>query len=126
MIRRTRRLVRDAGSIAMRGSEMPAATMATLAERLPVLWGTSTAPWAWQAGEFWRMSLEKPIAFGQAWCALSFWPLQAWLAMARAGDSRRTPLPLALAGLWTGALNDAMKPVHRRVTRNARRLSRRR
>ncbi len=116
--------MRDAGSIAAKGAALPAATMATLAERLPVLWGTSTAPWTWQASEFWRMSLEKPIAFGQAWCALGCWPLQAWLAMARAGRGRRPALPLELAGLWTGALNDAIKPVHRRVTGNARRLSR--
>jgi hypothetical protein len=50
--RGTRSLVRDAGSIAAKGAALPAATMATLAERLPVLWGTSTAPWTWQASEF--------------------------------------------------------------------------
>jgi hypothetical protein len=116
--------VRDASSIALKGAALPAATMATLAERLPILWGTSTAPWAWQASEFWRMSFEKPIAFGQAWWALGLWPLEAWLAMARAGRGRRSPLPLELAGLWTGALHDAIRPVHRRVTGNARRLSR--
>jgi hypothetical protein len=119
-----KRLFRDAGRIAMHGSELPAATMLTLAHRLPILWATS--PSAWQQAELWRMSLEKPLVLARIWSALALSPLQFWLALARAwGPRGGAALPLELATLTTAALGDAIAPVHRRVTRNARRLSRR-
>jgi hypothetical protein len=119
-----RRLVRDAGRIVTRGSELPAATMLTLAHRLPLLWTAS--PGAWQQAELWRMSLEKPLVLGRVWAALALSPLQFWLAVARAwGPRDGAALPLELAALATAALGDTIGPVHRRVTRNARRLSRR-
>jgi hypothetical protein len=119
-----KRLVRDAGRIVLRGSELPAATMLTLAHRLPILWAIS--PSAWQQAEVWRMSLEKPLVLGRIWSALALSPLQFWLALARAwGPHGGAALPFELATLTTAALGDAIAPVHRRVTRNARRLSRR-
>lgn len=117
-------LFRDAGRIVAHGSELPAATMLTLAHRLPILWAVS--PTAWQQAELWRMSLEKPLVLGRAWTALALSPLQLWLAFARAwGPRGSAALPFELAALTTAAVGDAIAPVHRRVTRNARRLSRR-
>jgi hypothetical protein len=119
-----KRLFRDAGRIVTHGSELPAATMLTLAYRLPILWATS--PSAWQQAELWRMSLEKPLVLGHVWTALALSPLQVWLALARAwGPRGGATLPLELAALAPAALSDTIAPVHRRVTRNARRLSRR-
>jgi hypothetical protein len=42
-------MVRDASRIAVRSSELPAATALTLAHRVPILWATS--PSAWQQAE---------------------------------------------------------------------------
>jgi hypothetical protein len=120
----TARLVRDATQILIRGSELPAATMLTLAHRLPLLWVSN--PGAWQQAELWRMSLEKPLVLGHVWAAWTLSPLQFWLARARAwGPRGGAALPFELAALATAALGDAIGPVHRRVTSNARRLSRR-
>jgi hypothetical protein len=120
----TTRLVRDAARILTRSSELPAATMLTLAHRLPLLWAAN--PGAWQQAELWRMSLEKPLVLGHVWTAWALSPLQFWLAMARAwGPRGGAALPLEIAALATAALGDSIAPVHRRVTRNARRLSRR-
>ena len=119
-----RRLVRDAGRIAVRSSELPVATVLTLAHRVPILWATS--PSAWQQAELWRMSLEKPLVLGAVWTALALAPLQGWLALARAWGARGgAMLPFELAALGTAAIGDAVGTVHKRVTRNARRLSRR-
>jgi hypothetical protein len=119
-----KRLFRDYGRIVTHGSELPAAIMLTLAHRLPILWAIS--PSTWQQAELWRMSLEKPLVLGRAWTALALSPLQVWLALARAwGPRGGAALPLQLAALATAAVGDSIAPVHRRVTRNARRLSRR-
>jgi hypothetical protein len=119
-----RRLVRDAGRIAVRSSELPVATVLTLAHRVPILW--ATGPSAWQQAELWRMSLEKPLVLGAVWTALALAPLQGWLALARAWGARGgAMLPFELAALGTAAIGDAVGTVHKRVTRNARRLSRR-
>jgi hypothetical protein len=121
------RLVRDAAlaaRIVARGSELPAATMLTLVHRLPILWTAS--PGAWQQAELWRMSLEKPLVLGRVWADLALSPLRFWLAVARSwGPRGGAALPLELASLATAALDDVIGPIHRRVTRNARRLSRR-
>jgi hypothetical protein len=45
------------------GAALPAATATTLAHRLPLLAGLSSAPALWQAAEVWRMTWEKPVAF---------------------------------------------------------------
>lgn len=120
-----RRLARDAGRIAVRSGELPAATMLTLAHRVPILWASS--PSAWQQAELWRMTLEKPLVLGTAWTALALAPLQVWLALARAWGRRGgAALPFELAALGTAAMGDAIGTVHKRVTGNARRLSRRR
>jgi hypothetical protein len=118
------RLVRDLGRIATHGSELPSATLLTLAHRMPLLWATS--PSAWQQAELWRMALEKPLVLGRIWAGLALSPLHFWLALARAcGPHGGAALPLRLAALGTAAVGEAIAPVHRRVTRNARRLSRR-
>ena len=118
-----RRMVRDASRIAVRSSELPAATMLTLAHRVPILWATS--PSAWQQAELWRMSLEKPLALGAVCTALALAPLQGWLALARAwGAPGGIMLPIQLAALGTAAIGEAVGTVHKRVTGNARRLAR--
>jgi hypothetical protein len=120
-----RRLARDAGRIAVRSSELPTATMLTLAHRVPIFWASS--PSAWQQAELWRMTLEKPLVLAHVWTALALSPLQVWLALARAwGPRGGAALPFELAALGTAAMGDAIGTVHKRVTRNARRLSRRR
>ncbi|MGH6895445.1 MAG: hypothetical protein ACREJ5_02695 [Geminicoccaceae bacterium] len=119
-----RRLARDAGRIEMRSSELPTATMLTLAHRVPILWASS--PSAWQQAELWRMSLEKPLVLGRVWAALALSPLQVWMAFARAWGARgAAALPFELAALGTAAIGDAIGTVHKRVAGNARRLSRR-
>jgi hypothetical protein len=118
-----RRLARDAGRITVRSGELPTATMLTLAHRVPILWASS--PSAWQQAELWRMTLEKPLVLGHVWAALALAPLQVWLALAR-GPRGGAALPFELAALGTAAMGDAVGTVHKRVTRNARRLSRRR
>jgi hypothetical protein len=118
------RLVREAARIWTRGTELPGATLLTLAHRLPLLWLTS--PGAWHQAELWRMCLEKPLVAGHVWAAWSLAPLQFWLAVVRGlGPRGSAALPLELAALATAAVGDAIAPVHRRVTRNARRLARR-
>jgi hypothetical protein len=118
------RLVRDVGRIATHGSELPAATLLTLAHRMPLLWATS--PSAWQQAELWRMALEKPLVLGRIWTAWALSPLHFWLALARAwGSPGAAALPFELAALGTAAVGEAIAPVHRQVTRNARRLARR-
>jgi hypothetical protein len=120
-----RRLVRDAGRIAVLSSELPAATMLTLAHRVPILWASSRS--AWRQAELWRMTLQKPLALGAVWIALALAPLKVSLALARAWGSRSgAAFPFELAALGTAAMGDALGTVHKRVTRNARGLSRRR
>jgi hypothetical protein len=120
----TARLVREATRIWTRGAELPGATLLTLAHRLPLLWLAN--PGAWHQAELWRMCLEKPLVAGHVWASWSLAPLRFWLAVARGfGPRGSAALPLELATLATAAVGDAIAPVHRRVTRNARRLSRR-
>lgn len=120
----TARLMRETARIWTRGAELPGAILLTLAHRLPLLWLAN--PGAWQQAELWRMSLEKPLVAGHVWAAWSLAPLRFWLALARGvGPRRSAALPLELAALATAAVGDAIAPVHRRVTRNARRLARR-
>ena len=113
----TGRAARDAAALSTMAAAIPPATVLTLAHRLPILWGMSAAPAAWQSAELWRMTFEKPFAFWQSWCALALWP---WALAARTSSS-----PAALAAVSAGSARDALRPVHAKVTANARRLSRR-
>ena len=118
------RLGRDAARIATLAGAMPAATAVTLAHRLPLLAGAGQASALANAAEVWRMTLEKPLAFWQAWLASAGLPLQ--LCRLWAGGAGRPDLALRLAGAQFAALRAGLTPIHARVTGNARRLSRRR
>jgi hypothetical protein len=106
---------------------MPAASSVTLAHRLPILAGLSSASAFWQAAELWRMTLEKPVAFWQAWLALGPLPWQLcsiWAAALAPGRRQPELAPrLILAGL--GAMRRSLGPGQARAVANARRLARR-
>ena len=87
------RVSRDVARIGMLAAAMPAATAVTLAHRLPLLAGFGQASAATQTAELWRMTLEKPLAFWQAWLASASLPLQ--LCSLWAGGSGRPDLGLA-------------------------------
>jgi hypothetical protein len=80
-----------------------------------------------QAAEMWRMALEKPVVFWQAWLAL--WPLpwQLWrIWVAALAPGRDQPeLALRLTGAGLGAARRVLTPGHTRVVGNARRFNRR-
>jgi hypothetical protein len=109
------------------GATLPAASAATVAHRLPILTGLSSASAFWQAAELWRMTLEKPMAFWQAWLALGPLPWQLWSIWAAGlAPGRRQPeLALRLSGAGLGAMRRSLGPGHARVVGNARRLARR-
>lgn len=118
------RLGRDAARIATLAGAMPAATAVTLAHRLPLLAGVGQLSALAHTAELWRMTLEKPLAFWQAWLATASLPLQ--LCSLWAGGAGRPDLALRLAGAQLAALRAGLTPIHAGVTGNARRLSRRR
>jgi hypothetical protein len=133
-VRHGRRLARPRARVACEsvrlgaiGAALPAATATTLAHRLPILAGVSSASALWQAAEIWRMTFEKPMAFWQGWFGLGPWPWHLWQIWAAALASGRSQPELALrlyaSGL--GAVRRGVTPAHRRVIRNARRLCRR-
>ena len=106
------------------GAALPAATAITLAHRLPILAGQSSASALQQAAELWRMTWEKPAAFWQGWLASGPWPWNLWRIWATSLWSGRSQLelPLRLAASSLGAVRRGMTPGHRRVVGNARRL----
>jgi hypothetical protein len=116
------RVSRDVARIGTLAAALPAATAVTLAHRLPLLAGLGQASAATQ-GELWRMTLEKPFAFWQAWLASASLPLQ--LCSLWAGSPGRPDLAWRLVGAQLAALRASLTPIHARVTGNARRLSRR-
>ena len=118
------RVGRDAARIATLAGALPVATAVTLAHRLPLLAGVGQASALAHTAELWRMTLEKPLVFWQAWLASASLPLQ--LCSLWAGGAGRPDLALRLAGAQIAALRAALTPIHARVTGNARRLSRRR
>jgi hypothetical protein len=118
------RLGRDAARLGTLAGAMSAATAVTLAHRLPLLAGVGPASALAHTAELWRMTLEKPLAFWQAWLATASPPLQ--LCSLWAGGAGRPDLALRLAGAQLAALHAGLTPIHARVTGNARRLSRRR
>jgi hypothetical protein len=106
---------------------LPAATATTLAHRLPILAGLSSATALWQAVEIWRMTWEKPVAFWQGWLDLGPWPWRLWRSWAAALAAGRSQpeLALRLSASSLAAVRRALTPGHRRMVGNARRLSRR-
>jgi hypothetical protein len=117
------RLARDATRLGTLAAAVPGATAVTLAHRLPLLAGVGGTAQLAEVAELWRMTLEKPVAFWQAWLACASLPLQLgslWLS-----GSGRPDLALRLAAAGIGALHAGLRPIHARVTGNARRLSRR-
>lgn len=81
--------------------------------------------------EFTRMGQEKAEAFGESWLAmgLRLWQLQTAAAASMWGQWLRQGPQLMLAAeqpllqAWPHVMASGLKPVHRRVTANARRLA---
>ncbi len=117
------RLTRDATRLGTLAAAVPGATAVTLAHRLPLLAGLGGGAALTQTAELWRMTLEKPVAFWQAWAACATLPLQ--LGSLWASGSGRPDLALRLAAAGVAALHAGLTPIHAHVTGNARRLSRR-
>ena len=121
------RVARESVRLGAIGAALPAATATTLAHRLPILAGVSSASALWQAAEIWRMTFEKPVAFWQGWLSLGPWPWHLWRIWAAALASGRSQpeLALRLYASSLGAVRRGVTPGHRRVIGNARRLNRR-
>jgi hypothetical protein len=124
-MRSGRQVARESARVGAIGGALPAAAAVTLAHRLPILAGLSSAAAVWQAAEVWRMTLEKPVAFWQAWLALGPLPWQLWSIWAGAlGAGRNQPeLALRLTGAGVAAVRRSLAPGHARVVGNARRLA---
>jgi hypothetical protein len=127
LIRSGRQVARESVRLGALSAALPAASAVTVAHRLPILAGLSSASALWQAAEVWRMTLEKPVAFWQAWLALGPLPWQLWSIWATAlAPGRSQPeLALRLTGAGLGAMRRGLAPGHARVLGNARRLNRR-
>ncbi len=120
-------MAREAVRLGAIGAALPTASAVTVAHRLPILAGLSSASAVWQAAEIWRMTLEKPAAFWQGWVALGLLPAQLWsISITALATGRAQPeLALRLTEAGLGAWRRCLAPVHVRVVRNARRLNRR-
>jgi hypothetical protein len=120
-------VARETARLGAIGAALPAASAVTLAHRLPILAGLSSASAFWQAAEVWRMTLEKPVAFWQAWLALGPlpWQLCSIWAAALAPGSSQPELALRLTGAGLGAMRRSLGPGRARAVGNARRLARR-
>jgi hypothetical protein len=88
------------------------------------------SPSARDRREFARMGLEKAEAFHESWLAMGWrlWQMQAAAATQWWGQWLRQGPQMALAAeqpllqAWPQILASGLKPVHRRVTANAKRL----
>src|SRR5262245_12057115 len=96
LLRSSRQVAREAVRLGAIGAALPAASAVTVAHRLPILAGLSSASAVWQAAEVWRMTLEKPAAFWQGWLALGLLPAQLWSICATALTTGRAQPELAL------------------------------
>ena len=127
LLRSSRQIARESVRLGAIGAALPAASAVTVAHRLPILAGLSSASAMWQAAEIWRMTVEKPAAFWQGWLAIGLLPWQVWSlcapGLATGGAHPELALRLMEAGL--GAWRRSLAPAHARAVRNARRLNRR-
>jgi hypothetical protein len=126
-LRSGRQVVRETARLGATGAALPTASAVTVAHRLPILAGLSSASALWQAAELWHMTLEKPVAFWQGWLALGPLPWQLWSiwAAALAPGHGQPDLALRLSGAGLGAMRRSLGPGHARAAANARRLTRR-
>ena len=127
LLRSSRQIARESVRLGAIGAALPAASAVTVAHRLPIIAGLSSASAVWQAAELWRMTLEKPAAFWQGWLALGLlpWQLCSICAPALATGRAHPELALRLTEAGLGAWRRSLAPAHARVVRNARRLNRR-
>lgn len=127
LARSSTRVARESVHLGAIGAALPAATAITLAHRLPILAGLSSASALWQAAEIWRMTWEKPAAIWQGWLGVGPWPWDLWRIWAAGLGPGRSPpeLALRLSASGLGAVRRGLTPAHERVVGNARRLSRR-
>jgi hypothetical protein len=127
MARSGRRLLHAALRLGTLAAAVPGASAVTLAHRLPILAGLSQASALSQSAELWRMALEKPAAFHQAWLACAAMPWQLWSLWAGAWPGAGRPdLALRMAAAGLEGTRKALAPIHAAAHRNARRLGARR
>lgn len=151
--RATKRTVEQSTRAATMASAMPAATLTTLAHRLPMLFGAAFDGKAWKDPEFQRMLTEKVQA---AWLASSAMgkmvtatqraltryaldqtdanlalaasptlsPLQLF-DYATASGTRATVLAAALGEIGSKSAVGGLSPAHKKVVANAKRLTNR-
>ena len=105
LMRSARQVARESVRLGAISAALPAASAVTVARRLPIPVGLSSASALWQSAEVWRMTLEKPVAFWQAWLALGPLPWQLWNIWAAAMVPGRVQPELALrltpcGGAW--------------------------
>ena len=147
------RAARQSADAFAMAAAMPLAAMTTLSHRLPMLADAAVDSEAWDDAEFRRMAEEKMQAVGQA--ALSMGgalalgqqtiadyataqakanldlltrlpagPMDA-LAFGSASFVRLARLTAALGDIGSRGVATGLRPAHRKVTANARRLARR-
>jgi hypothetical protein len=127
--RRSSKLIRHTGELAL-------AAPAVVAHRLGRLAIAGGSPSVQDRREFTRMVFEKPVAFGEAWLAMSLraWEAQQLLALAAmrawslpwgaASSSRSITRAFEAAAMRVTAAG--LAPLHAAATANVRRLGRRR
>jgi hypothetical protein len=120
------KLTREALCVAALATALPGASAVTLAHRLPLLAGLGQVSALAQTAELWRMTLEKPAAFYQAWLACATTPWRLWSLWAQGWPVPGRPdLALRLTAVALEGARQGLTPIHARVTGNARRLQRR-
>jgi hypothetical protein len=110
--------------------EIGLAAPQVIAQRTTRMVLAGATPSARDRREFARMGREKAEAFGESWLAmgLRLWQVQTAAAAQWWGQWMRQGPQLLLAAeqpllqAWPHVMASGLKPVHRRVTANARRL----
>jgi hypothetical protein len=130
---------RKAARIRTQASQMMLAAPHVVVHRLGRFARAGPRPSLTDQREFHRMSLEKVVAFGEAWQAMTLQMLKSNQELASSmmrswwptAAARRGVAPQTLAqtaGAWQNAaldiLSQGIRPVHRRAVANAKRLSR--
>lgn len=149
--RATKRTVQQSAKAATMASAMPAATMTTLAHRLPMLFGAAFDGKAWRDPEFQRMLTEKvqagmlaSTAMGEMMTATqraltryvldqtganlalaagqAFSPMHLF-GFASTSGARAAGLAATLGEIGTKSAVGSLRPAHKKVVANAKRLT---
>ena len=111
--------------------EIGLAAPQVIAQRTTRMALAGARPSARDQREFVRMGQEKAEAFGESWLAMGWrlWQLQTaaaaslWGQWLRQGPEMMLAAEQPLLQAWPHVMASGLKPVHRRVTANARRLT---